>query len=391
MDIRQQSFYTLEQLDSLIELPIQQVINCISGLKKNDSDKLLAEYIEFKGLVKSVKGETPEVFYVDGIFEVNKTEFISITDPDELCSVAQCLLKELKGTEHYQNSKVLIGNIYEPITPEGYNKPKYSYLQFESLVNRLGIPLKSYWPVGQEDFNYNIDLLNQKSNFTLEEASRIAGNAPLQDQQGTFYDVSLVEHYKEILSECVKGQNQHGFHLFTTELWCHSYSEDIGECSKRYDNGTHLKVSANIDIDLTIVSKTEFLRWCKYMDINTGLYNSQKAIDESVASLKLNNENLTAEIKRLKDFTHEIISEKKQLIECVKNITYPPELQLAVDAYKQLCLGQEKPPTNKKIEEWLQTESKSRGITHKDGSKTLKGLSEKKLSTIPSIIKSVKL
>ncbi|ODS15600.1 hypothetical protein [Pseudoalteromonas tetraodonis] len=67
---------------------------------------------------------------------------------------------------------------------------------------------------------------------------------------------------------------------------------------------------------------------------------------------------------------------------------YPPELQLAIDAYEQLCIDKNNLPLNKEIEAWLKTESKIRGITHLDGSSTLKGLSNVKAERIASMIKS---
>jgi len=72
----------------------------------------------------------------------------------------------------------------------------------------------------------------------------------------------------------------------------------------------------------------------------------------------------------------------------LKKVDYPPELQLAIDAFEQLCFSKVKQPANNKIKEWLQQESKKRGITHKDGVNELKGLSEVKLKVIPSLIKS---
>ena len=67
---------------------------------------------------------------------------------------------------------------------------------------------------------------------------------------------------------------------------------------------------------------------------------------------------------------------------------YPPELQLAIDAYEQLCEGKDNLPLNKEIEAWLKEESKIRGITHSDGSTILAGLSNVKAERIASMIKS---
>jgi hypothetical protein len=67
---------------------------------------------------------------------------------------------------------------------------------------------------------------------------------------------------------------------------------------------------------------------------------------------------------------------------------YPPELQLAIDAYEQLCADKDNLPLNKKIEAWLKNESIKRGITHSDGSAALAGISNVKAERIASMIKS---
>lgn len=67
---------------------------------------------------------------------------------------------------------------------------------------------------------------------------------------------------------------------------------------------------------------------------------------------------------------------------------YPPELQLAIDAYEQLCRGKDTLPLNKEIDAWLKEESKVRGIEHNDGGRTFSGISNKKATAITSIIKS---
>ena len=63
--------------------------------------------------------------------------------------------------------------------------------------------------------------------------------------------------------------------------------------------------------------------------------------------------------------------------------SYPPELQLAIDVYEQLCTDKDNLPLNKKIEAWLKEESK-----HQDNGRTFPGISNKKATAIASIIKS---
>ncbi|MGK0376791.1 MAG: hypothetical protein ACJA1Z_000595 [Patiriisocius sp.] len=370
-----EDFLLKEELEIFIDISIDDIID------------LLDEFVEIKGLLADFNNE---LTYVDGYFYIEELEdscpTISYEDADLMTMEGDIkvttFIKKVKGSK-YSNNLSLVDNIYSLKTYLKLDEPVYSCDQLNDVAEKLKIPIKDLSDPNNKIFLYDRGNVNQKSNFTLIEASRIAANAPLQDQQGIFYCHATVKHYQELLSECVKGQNQHAFHLITKELWCHSYTEDIGECSTRCKNGVPLKVSAMVNLELTIISKAELLRWCKYMDIETGLYYQQKIIEESINALKIKLNESEIEISRLRDL---YINEPDKEIQ--KNITYPPELQLALDAYEQLCLNQEKPPTNEYIKNWLQKESKGRGITHKDGGRELKGFSDIKLKTIPSIIKS---
>jgi len=277
-------FLKKSDLDGLIELYVGDII-----------DELNA-YSYFQGFLSN---STNEKFYVDGYFKIEVSEWglSSFTDNETESLVETNFIKALTGTK-YSNNDNLINNTYNLNSICELDEPLYCYDEFKDLLNAYNIPLiRDINESPKKQFTYDPELINHKSNFTLEEASRIAANAPLKDQQGVFYSTSLVEHYEEVISECVKNKNQNGFHLITTELWCHSYSEDIGECSTRYNNGTSLKIGANVNLELTIVSKAEFLRWCKYMVIDTGLYNHQNCFDESIEALKAENEKLKTQIR----------------------------------------------------------------------------------------------
>ncbi|ARD45061.1 hypothetical protein [Colwellia sp. PAMC 21821] len=371
-NINSLGFFTKKQLGQLIDLNIDDVIG--------DMDI----YCKFKGLLLS-RDNSP--FYANGFFiiEESKWGLSSSIDPitgEDSPPIDTCFITAITGTKYSDNNE-LLNNTYNLKTTFEKEELLYSYDEFKVALLKLGAPqTKDITELNKKSFNYDVGLINQKSNFTLEEASRIAANAPLKDQQSIFYSISLVQHYQEIIAECVKGQNQHGCHLITKELWVHSYS-DYEPCSRKYDNGTPLVISANIDLELTIISKNEFLRWCKYMDIETGLYYQQKSIDESVEALKIKLSESEEEASRILGL---YLNQPENTSS--KESSYPPELQLAIDAYEQLCLNQEPLPTSKVIQDWLQNESKERGITHRDGAKELKGLSDTKLKRISSIIKS---
>ncbi|URQ99421.1 hypothetical protein LOC50_03665 [Pseudoalteromonas sp. SCSIO 43095] len=87
------------------------------------------------------------------------------------------------------------------------------------------------------------------------------------------------------------------------------------------------------------------------------------------------------------------LNKKTEQYEDMTNIpaTYPPELQLILDAYKYFYvdkLEREDPP-NYIVKEWLLAESKIRGITHATRGVTYHHMSKVKIKAIASIIKPI--
>lgn len=87
------------------------------------------------------------------------------------------------------------------------------------------------------------------------------------------------------------------------------------------------------------------------------------------------------------------LNKKTEQYEDMTNIpaSYPPELQLILDAYKYFYvdkLEREDPP-NYIVKEWLLAESKIRGITHVTGGVTYHHMSGVKIKAIASIIKPI--
>jgi hypothetical protein len=377
-----ENFLTQDHIEKLIELPF---IN-FHGM--------LDRYIYLKCLILGREGE---ITYVDGYFVIGSTEYYYddygrehidedylLTEPD-----SPEIVVSVKVTE-FSNKDDLLGEEVNLISSQGIDVILYSYKQLGELMNKLGCPEpKPLMELSKKEYAYDIELVNQKSNFSLSDASKITANvyktsirSNLQ-QQYMPKTMALMDHYLELLSDCIKGTNQHGFKLHTVELWC-SYNDEFGESfSKSYDNGIYLKQKATLDSKLTIISKREFVRWCEFEGVDTGLYYHPKDIEESVEALKLKLDKSVKEEARLLGLYINVPENQSS-----KEISYPPELQLSIDAFEELCFNQEKLPTNEDIKKWLQVKSKERGITHKDGSKELKGLSDIKLRTIPSIIKS---
>ncbi|MFL7013884.1 hypothetical protein AB6D16_000805 [Vibrio cyclitrophicus] len=373
------NFFTASQIARSISIPF------------SDIEEMLDPYIYFKGLI--FKGD--KISYVDGYFIVHKTEVVgpkftleeiesgyAICDPD---MPVFNFVVEVKGTK-YSNNEELIGNVYLLKTKtEVEDEALFSYEQLCKIASEIGYPK----PIEKlqllaKDHAYDVKVINQKSNFTLSAAAKIAANIEPTTSIEMPSQRYSYNHYLELLSDCIKGTNQHGFKLHTVELWT-SCNDEFGErYSKSYKNGTFLKQRAVLDYELTIISKQEFLRWSEYQGLDIGLDYQPESISKSVELLEMRLSESEEEISRLRDL---LINEDSMTPETTDN-SYPPELQIAIDAYEELCLNEATPPTNKVIQDWLKAESKQRGITHKDGSDQVQGLSQVKLERMASMIKS---
>jgi hypothetical protein len=298
-----ENFITQEQIERVIELPFSEI------------DNMLIKYVYFKGLVY---GRERVITYVDGYFIFKVSEIIIddftreelerdpyLAEMDRLVSDADRaplkMLEEIKGTK-FSNNDDLIGVGLSPKISSELDVVLYSYKQLCQLMKKLGCPdPKPLTELAKKEYAYDVELVNQKSNFTLSEAVRIAANSydtsKRRNAQVMYTPITgaLMDHYLELLSDCIKGTNQHGFKLHTVELWC-SYNDEGGESySNSYDNGTYLKQKATLDSKLTIISKREFVRWCEYENVDTGLTLENKDFEESIEALKAENEKLKAQ------------------------------------------------------------------------------------------------
>jgi FtsZ-binding cell division protein ZapB len=270
-----QEFYTEAHLSKCIEIPINTVTE---GLNK---------FLEFKGLLTENIESTP--FYVDGYLIIDEARVTQTSEDDyeEILIKAKC--------SKYCSRPELENNSYIVSMPFLIEEAFISYSEFKIALNKFGIPLiNEVGNVNAKNFSYDVSLVNRKSNFTLNDAAKIAANIYSIDHNDTISQLPnpLKNHYLELLSDCIKGTNQDDFKLHTLELWC-SYYEEFGErYSKTYENGTYLKQKAILDYQLTIISKKEFVRWCEYENINTGLTCEPRYFDDSIEALKAENDKL---------------------------------------------------------------------------------------------------
>jgi hypothetical protein len=275
-----QEFYTDAHLSKCIEIPIYTVTE---GLN---------QFVKFKGLLTENVESTP--FYVDGYLIIDEAR-VTQTGEDEY----EDKLVRAKCTK-YCSRPELENNSYIVSIPFIIEEAFISYSEFKVALDKFGIPLiNKAESVQTKDFNYDVRLVNRKSNFTLEDAAKIAANIYSTDQNEITSQLPhpLKNHYMELLSDCIKGTNQDDFKLHTLELWCSHYEEFGERYSKTYENGTYLKQKAILDYQLTIISKKEFVRWCGYENVNTGLICEPKFFDESIEELKAENQKLKTQIR----------------------------------------------------------------------------------------------
>jgi hypothetical protein len=280
-------FITKTQIEKLVDIPFSEF------------GELLRPYIKFKGVVFNQS----EPIYAEGYFiivnsEDIKGEFYSENKGERfpLCEPVTpfAIVKVIKGT-NASNAKHLFGKTLVLKNTVEVSELLFSFPELQSLMNKLGAPkARSLEELTKKEYSYDVNLLNQRSNFTLDDTAKIAANINLN---GFLPPNSLKNHYLELLSDCIKGSNQDDFKLHTVELWC-SYHDEFGErYSKSYDNGTYLKQKVVLDYQLTIISKQEFVRWCEYESVDTGLTFEPKGFDESIEALKAENEKLKSQIR----------------------------------------------------------------------------------------------
>jgi hypothetical protein len=281
-------FFTKEQLQSIIHVPVYEVI----------SD--LDEYIYYDGVLSEIPFDDDYVkSYVVGFIKVKKElaknqlgKYINNKDGSTKYNYSYicgdyCSRPDLANTTDLMASISFKDNEQEIV---------YNFSEFKKRCDTIRLPIKNKSEITFiKAFNYDVQLVNQKSNYTLIEASRIAANLSVSPN-GFETKSSTLAHYQEVLSDCVKDQHQNKFHLITKELWVHTHDE-YEPVSHKYDNGTRLKASANINLELTIISKAEFIRWCSFMKIETGLTNEEVLFEESIEALKLVNEKLKKQIR----------------------------------------------------------------------------------------------
>ena len=130
-------FYTLEQLDLLIDLPITEI------------ESLLTPSVNFKGLLID---KEQQLFYADGSFMINESKLVERCPTNvELEMMENGMEPDIEtwnelvlvtGTEASQNKK-LIGNKYPVKSRFQIKEIIYNYDEFIEIITRLGIPLTS--------------------------------------------------------------------------------------------------------------------------------------------------------------------------------------------------------------------------------------------------------
>jgi hypothetical protein len=348
-----ENFLTEKQIEKVIDLPFSAF------------NEMLDRYVYLKGLVL---GEEKKITYVDGYFVIGASEHscveytldqiedgYHIAEPDMPDNES---LVSVNVTE-FSNKDDLLGEEVFLKRAQDIDVVWYSYIQLCQLMKKLGCPEpKCLTELAKKEYAYDIELVNQKSNFSLSDASKIAANVYKTSirsnvqQQYMPNIIALIHHYLELLSDCIKGTNQHGFKLHTVELWCIE-DDRYGEgASYSYDNGTYLNQKVTLDSKLTIISKREFVRWCEYENVDTGLTLENRDFEESIEALKAENKKLKAQVcpqqtspnndsEKVKQLNREIEQLREEL-DSVKANSFPimtSHLKAALSAQKKYWLN----------------------------------------------------
>ena len=203
-----QEFYTDAHLSKCIEIPIYTVTE---GLNK---------FVKFKGLLTENVESTP--FYVDGYLIIDEARVTQTGEDDYEDRLVRAKCSKYCSRPELENNSYIVSMPF--IIEEAF----ISYSEFKIALDKFGIPLiNEAESVQTKDFNYDVSLVNRKSNFTLEDAAKIAANIYSTDQNEITSQLPhpLKNHYMELLSDCIKGTNQDDFKLHTLELWCSYYEE----------------------------------------------------------------------------------------------------------------------------------------------------------------------
>lgn len=146
----------------------------------------------------------------------------------------------------------------------------------------------------------NIELLKEKSNFTLHEAAQISSEAKASKLR-TSDTYSIFKSQLELICECVKKKNFENFYIYPQEIWCLNKDEFGNSYSKPYSGDSSIKLTSSIDVNLTHIDRHELLRWCDYQELDIGLKISQKTHIESLEKLNLQILELIKENENLVD------------------------------------------------------------------------------------------
>jgi hypothetical protein len=355
-----QEFYTEAHLSKCIEIPIYTVTE---GLNK---------FVEFKGLLTENVDSTP--FYVDGYIIIDEARRIQ-TGEDEY----EATLVRAKCSK-YCSRPELENNSYIVPMPFLIEESFISYSEFKIALTKFGIPLiEEAKNVQTKNFNYDVSLVNRKSNFTLRDAAKIAANTYTTGFGGFSPQLPSPSdnHYLELLSDCVKGVNQDGFYITTEESW-YNYIDFEGESIRSRCDQDKLNLNDDINNENTFISKSEFLRWCKYENIETGLSQVPRDFEPSTKELQAEIQQLKCQINRPqrpiqqqppsilnKNYSEKIeqlntkISELTQEVELLKCSSFPVmtlKLKAALAAQNKYWLDYDRQqlPLQKNIQQHIQ-------------------------------------
>jgi hypothetical protein len=357
-----QEFYTDAHLSKCIEIPIYTVTE---GLNK---------FVKFKGLLTENVESTP--FYVDGYLIIDEARPTQTGEDEYEDSLIRAKCSKYCSRPELENNSYIVSMPF--LIEEAF----ISYSEFKIALTKFGIPLiEEAESVQNKSFSYDVSLVNRKSNFTLEDAAKIAANIYTTESAGFSSQLPSPSknHYLELLSDCIKRVNQDGFYITTEESW-YNYKDIDDQHMCAICEQDRLSINDDINKQKTIISKSEFLRWCKYENIDTGLSQVPREFEPNIEELQTEiqqlkcqinsqqrpfqqipppifNENNNKKIEQLNTKIEELTEE----VDLLKNNSFPimtSKLKAALKAQNKFWLSYDEnnPPLQKTVKHFIEKE-----------------------------------
>lgn len=140
------------------------------------------------------------------------------------------------------------------------------------------------------------------------------------------------------------------------------------------------------DIDALVYDLSDFKALCFEMGVPLKASKVTPTLSYIHAQPLINEiSKLKQELKMMQDEKNST-NKDKEFLNIINSDKFPIKLAITLDAYKKFSL--EDNPKSSTIQGWINEKSKDMGITHRDGKNEVKGMSNKQLEVLASVVAS---